>query len=87
MLAREIDRAGIPVSLITALPALAQMTQGGRIVQAVGVPYPMGDPALPPDKDRELRKEIVTTALKALLTEASGPTLFNPKIKTAPSST
>lgn len=75
------------MALVTALPALAKMTRGNRIVQGVGVPYPVGDPALPPEKDREMRKEIVTTALKALQIEVSGATVFNPKINTAPSST
>jgi hypothetical protein len=37
-----------------------------------------GDPALSEDRDHELRVRIVTTALNALTTQVSSPTLFEP---------
>ena len=37
-----------------------------------------GNPALGPDKDREYGLSIIRTALKALTTAVTGPTLFEP---------
>ena len=38
------------------------------------------DPSLPQDLDARLRREIVQTALKALESEVTGPTLFTPNM-------
>jgi hypothetical protein len=47
-------------------------------VRGVQVQHPCGDPKLPPEADRELSRRIVYTALEALQTAVTGPTLFEP---------
>jgi hypothetical protein len=42
------------------------------------VQHPCGDPKLPAEADRDLSRRIVLTALSALQTRVSEPTLFNP---------
>ncbi len=49
-----------------------------RIVRGVRVEHVCGDPGLSEETDRELTRRIVLTALKALQTEVSGPTIFEP---------
>lgn len=71
-----MERAGIPGVLITALPDLAQRVGANRIVAGVRMPHPVGDPSLPLEKERALRRRIVETALKALQTEVGEPTVF-----------
>ena len=44
-----------------------------------------GNPALGPDKDREYGLSIIRTALRALATPVTGPTLFDPAHDTEPS--
>ena len=47
-----------------------------RIVQGRAVPNPLGDPSLPPEKEKELRREFVLKALELLQTEVEGPTVL-----------
>jgi glycine reductase len=45
-------------------------------VQGIKIEHVCGDPALPPEADRVLRRGIVERALRALATPVEGPTLF-----------
>ena len=47
-------------------------------MRGVKVQHPCGDPTLPEEHDRRLSLAIVRTALDALQTAVSGPTLFEP---------
>ena len=64
--------------MMTAMPAIPLSVGASRVVRGVRVPHVCGDPALSEDKDHELRARIVTTALNALTTPVSTPTLFEP---------
>ena len=64
--------------MMTAMPAIPLSVGASRVVRGVRVPHVCGDPALSEDRDRELRVRIVTTALNALTTPVSTPTLFEP---------
>ena len=79
-MAKEIERAGIPVSIMTAMPAIPLSVGASRVVRGVRVPHVCGDPALSDEKDRELGVRIVREALLALTTPVSGPTLFEPVV-------
>jgi glycine reductase complex component B subunit gamma len=46
-----------------------------RVVQGVKIEHVCGDPALPPEADRALRRRIVEQALMALGTDVEQPTL------------
>jgi glycine reductase len=77
-MAKEIERGGIPVSIMTAMPAIPLAVGASRVVRGVRVPHVCGDPALSEEKDRELGARIVRTALDALAAPVAGPTLFEP---------
>lgn len=47
-----------------------------RIVPAVAIPYPLGNPFTGRNEEQELRYGIVDNALKALCTEVDGQTVF-----------
>ncbi len=47
-----------------------------RIVPAIGIPYPLGDPNLGEEKSKKLRRSLVEKALKALQTEITEQTVF-----------
>jgi glycine reductase len=78
VISKELERAGLPVALISAMFAVAEQVRANRIVKGVAIPHPCGDPNLPEALDARLRKQIIETALKALETEVDGPTLFAP---------
>ena len=68
------------MALVSAMFPVALQVRANRIVKGVSIPHPCGDPSLPKELDARLRREIVQTALKALETEVTGPTLFSPNI-------
>ncbi|KPV64546.1 MAG: Glycine/sarcosine/betaine reductase selenoprotein B (GRDB) [Candidatus Bathyarchaeota archaeon BA1] len=68
--------AKIPVVQIAATPPIPLTVGSNRIVPAVAIPHPCGDPKLPLDKEKELRRMIVEEALRALATEVSAQTVF-----------
>ena len=47
-----------------------------RIVPAVAIPHPLGDPTKTPEEEKQLRKHIIMKALKALQTEVEDQTVF-----------
>ena len=68
-MAKEIERKGIPVALISAITPLPIAVGANRIIGGRAIPHPVGDPALPADEEREFRKNIVSRALDTLTTE------------------
>lgn len=73
---KEIERAGIPVVHIATVVPISLTIGANRIVPAVGIPYPLGDPNLGEDKSRNIRRELVERALKALVTPVEEQTVF-----------
>ncbi len=48
-----------------------------RIVPAVAIPHPLGDPEKSPAEEKKLRKALVKKALLALQTPVDEQTVFN----------
>jgi glycine/betaine/sarcosine/D-proline reductase family selenoprotein B len=79
-MSKELEKAGLPVALVSAMFPVAQQVRATRIVKGVSIPHPCGDPSLPPELDARLRKKIVETALEALQAEVKEPTVFSPQV-------
>ena len=73
---KEIERAGIPVVHICTVTPISMTVGANRIVPAIAIPHPLGNPALDKDEEKKRRREIVEKALKALTTEVDGQTIF-----------
>ena len=73
---KEIERAGIPVVHICTVTPISMTVGANRIVPAVAIPHPLGNPALDKEEEKKLRRQIVEKALKALTTEVDGLTIF-----------
>ena len=73
---KEIERAGIPVVHICTVVPISLTVGANRIVPAIAIPHPLGNPALPYEEEKKLRKELVSKALKALQTEVEDQTVF-----------
>ena len=53
------------------------MTVGAnRIVPAIAIPHPLGNPKMTMEEEKVIRRKIVETALNALSTEVEGQTIF-----------
>ena len=76
---KEIERAGIPVVHVCTVTPISMTVGANRIVPAVAIPHPLGNPSLSPQDEKQLRRKILTTALDALSTEVDGQTIFEVK--------
>ena len=73
---KEIERAGIPVVHVCTVTPISMTVGANRIVPAIAIPHPLGNPALTPEDEYNLRKKIVNRALEALTTEVKDQTIF-----------
>ena len=69
---------GIPVAMISAIYALALATGVNRVIRGSRIEHVCVHPALGPEKDVGYGLQIVRTALTALESPVTGPTLFDP---------
>lgn len=73
---KEIERTGLPVVHVCTVVPISLTVGANRIVPAVAIPHPLGNPNLPPDEERKLRRSLVMKALRALATPVDGQTVF-----------
>jgi selenoprotein B, glycine/betaine/sarcosine/D-proline reductase family len=73
---KEIERHGIPVVHMCTVVPISLTVGANRIVPTVAIPYPLGNPALEPADEKELRRKLVRKALEALQTEVTEQTVF-----------
>ncbi len=76
---KEVERAGIPVVHIVTVVPISLTVGANRIVPAVAIPHPLGNPALNEVEEKKLRRSIVETSLEALSTEVTDQTVFQVK--------
>lgn len=73
---KEIERAGIPVVHIATVVPISKTVGANRIVPAVAIPHPLGNPALTLEEERAIRRKLIDKALKALQTPVDDQTVF-----------
>ena len=73
---KEIERAGIAVVHICTVTPISLTVGANRIVPAIAIPHPLGDPSLTLEEEKNIRRRILNTALKALSTEVDDQTIF-----------
>ena len=73
---KELERAGLPVVHVCTVTPISMTVGANRIVPAIAIPHPLGNPALDKDEEKALRRGIVTKALNALQTEVDGQKVF-----------
>ena len=69
MLAKEIERAGIPTVYVTSLPTVATMIGANRIVRGPAITHPFG-------MNEAERRRIVERALELLETDVDPNTVW-----------
>ncbi len=76
---KEIERAGFPVVHICTVTPISMTVGANRIVPAIAIPHPLGNPGLEKADEKKLRRKLVETALHALTTEVEDQTIFEVK--------
>lgn len=73
---KEIERAGFPVVHICTVTPISLTVGANRIVPAIAIPHPLGNPALSMEEEKQIRRHILEKAFRALTTEVSDQTIF-----------
>ena len=74
---KEIERAGIPVVHICTVVPISLTVGANRIVPAIAIPHPLGNPSMDKEEEKALRRKLVEKSLVALETEVTEQTVFD----------
>ena len=74
---KEIEKTGLPVVHICTVVPISQTVGANRIVPAIAIPHPLGNPSLSLKDEKKLRHGIVEKALKAMTTPVDEQTVFD----------
>ena len=72
---KEIEKV-LPVVHIATVVPISKTVGANRIVPAVAIPHPLGNPMMNAKDEKELRRALVEKALKALQTPITEQTVF-----------
>lgn len=72
---KEIEKVMPVVHIATVVP-ISLTVGANRIVPAVAIPHPLGDPKLDAAEEKQLRRQLVEKALQALQTPVTEQTVF-----------
>jgi betaine reductase len=73
---KEIERVGLPAVQICAIVPIAMTVGANRIIRAVAIPHPTGDPKVEKKEEIEIRISLLKKALDALGSTIEGQTVF-----------
>ena len=66
----------MPVVHMASIVPISQSVGANRIIPTVAIPYPLGNPNLSAEEEKNIRRKLVEKALAALQTEVTGQTVF-----------
>lgn len=73
---KAIESYGIPVVHICTIVPISQTVGANRIVPAIAIPFPLGDPSKTHEEELVIRRALVKKALEALKTPVTEQTVF-----------
>lgn len=73
---KAIERVGLPAVHVCTIVPISQTVGANRILPAVAIPHPTGNPELSRNEEVQLRKKLMLKALDALSTKVSEQTIF-----------
>ena len=76
MIGFQIEKAGIPVVQITAVPSAASMVGVSRILSGKTITNPYGDAELPLESEKKLRRKYIERALELLQQDVEKSTQY-----------
>ncbi len=72
---KEIEKVMPVVHVLTVVP-ISKTVGANRIVPAIAIPHPLGDPKMQPKEEKYARRQLVEKALNALQTKIDEQTVF-----------
>jgi glycine reductase len=78
---KEIEKKGLAVVHVATVVPISKTVGANRIVPAVAIPYPLGNPELSAAEEKKLRRSIVEQSIYALETEIEGQKVFSGEVE------
>ena len=75
-MAKELEKEGILTAHICTIVPISKTVGANRIIPAIAIPHPLGDPEKSRDEEKSLRRRLVDKALEAMQTKIEGQTVF-----------
>lgn len=75
-MAKELEKEGILTVHICTIVPISKTVGANRIVPAVAIPHPLGDPTKSEEQEKSLRRTLVEKALEAMQTKIEGQKVF-----------
>jgi glycine reductase len=75
-MAKELEKEGILTVHICTIVPISKTVGANRIIPAVAIPHPLGDPTKNKEQEKSLRRKLVERALQAMQTKLEGQTVF-----------
>lgn len=75
-MAKEIEKGGILTVHICTIVPISKTVGANRIIPAIAIPHPLGDPTKSREEEKLLRRTLVEKALRAMETKIEGQTVF-----------
>jgi glycine reductase len=75
-MAKELEKEGILTVHICTIVPISKTVGANRIIPAVAIPHPLGDPTKSEEQEKALRRTLVEKALEAMQTKLEGQTVF-----------
>ena len=73
---KEIEKTGIPVVHMCTVVPISLTVGANRRVPTIAIPYPLGNPLLTKEQEKDIRRKLTLTALRALATPVDKQTVF-----------
>ena len=75
-MAKELEKQGILTVHICTIVPISKTVGANRIVPAVAIPHPLGDPSRSQEEEKSLRRKLVEKALQAMQTKLKDQKVF-----------
>ena len=75
-MAKELEKERILTAHICTIVPISKTVGANRIIPAVAIPHPLGDPTKSEAQEKTLRRTLVEKALEAMQTKLEGQTVF-----------
>ena len=75
-MAKEMEKAGILAAHICSIVPISKTVGANRIIPAVAIPHPLGDPSKSGEEEKVLRRALVEKAIRAMETKIEGQRVF-----------
>lgn len=79
---KEIERSGLPVVHVATIVPISKTVGANRIVPAVAIPYPLGNPKLSQEEEYKIRMKLTQKALYSLQVALQEQTVFEDELTT-----